>query len=82
LNDEAFRARVLKDALQTKNLGDLGARRRRGACALALALAYLREISPVLENALVVAAARIPPQDDDSRRLNPAHARNSGERRG
>lgn len=48
VNDEAFRARVLKDALQTKNLAiwELDVEE---ACALALALAYLREISPVLK---------------------------------
>jgi|JI10StandDraft_1071094.scaffolds.fasta_scaffold112854_2 DNA mismatch repair protein MutS len=48
IGDEAFRARVLKDALQTKNLGiwELDDDEER---ALTLALAYLREISPVLK---------------------------------
>ena len=48
VGDAAFQERVLKDALQTKNLGvwELDADESR---ALTLALAYLREISPLLK---------------------------------
>lgn len=48
VGDTAFQERVLKDALQTKNLGvwELDADETR---ALTLALAYLREISPLLK---------------------------------
>lgn len=46
--DEAFQERVLKDVLQTKNLGvwELDAAEAK---ALTLALAYVREISPLLK---------------------------------
>ncbi|MFZ5630275.1 MAG: DNA mismatch repair protein MutS [Spirochaetota bacterium] len=48
VGDAAFQDRVLKDALQSRNLGvwELDADERR---ALTLALAYLREISPLLK---------------------------------
>lgn len=48
VGDAAFQERVLKDALQTRNLAvwELDADER---CALTLALAYLREISPLLK---------------------------------
>lgn len=48
VGDPAFQERVLKDALQSRNLGvwELDADERR---ALTLALAYLREISPLLK---------------------------------
>ncbi len=48
IGDEAFQQRVLKDSLQTKNLNvwELDADESR---ALTLALAYLREISPLLK---------------------------------
>ncbi len=48
IGDPAFQDRVLKDALQSRNLGvwELDADERR---ALTLALAYLREISPLLK---------------------------------
>ncbi|MFO1525017.1 MAG: DNA mismatch repair protein MutS [Turneriella sp.] len=48
IGDAAFQERVLKDALQSRNLGvwELDADERR---ALTLALAYLREISPLLK---------------------------------
>jgi len=48
VHDEAFRQRVLKDALQTKNLS-IWELESEEASALTLALAYLREISPVLK---------------------------------
>jgi DNA mismatch repair protein MutS len=48
VGDPAFQERVLKDALQSRNLGvwELDPDERR---ALTLALAYLREISPLLK---------------------------------
>lgn len=48
VGDPAFQDRVLKDVLQSRNLGvwELDADERR---ALTLALAYLREISPLLK---------------------------------